>query len=381
MKRTSSAQQKLLQRTYLFLCFISISFSSVFNAEAYQPTSMRQPHPLGWMHALPVGEQPGWITEKWAFVELGNANVWSAPLRMRNKKTGDTYDYRADYEQISLIAEVGAAVNKRLAVSMELPIAYRAGGFMDGLVDEVHQQLGTRTFNREMYGKDEYHYSIKTNGEEAVTSGPLKSISNVKPKIKYWFQKIESSTNPCPCGGAVSAQLKIPMQNDSYGAANGKLEPSLLLHYGLPLFSTGAVWLTAAYTRMSPDPQMKGWPLRRDHQMYEASFDVGVTDRWGILFQARMDSPFMKVSDLEYVDITGAATSKDYIKARAATSWNAMVRWQGMEAAGLRYKDKDTQLNLLVAEDWGFGPYDAADQIYSNNSPDINFVFQASFGF
>lgn len=383
MKRTSSAPQKLLQLTYRFVCFALIVFAFVYSRQshAFQPTSLHQPHPLGWMHYLPVGEQPGWQGEKWAFVELSNSNVWSAPLKMKNSKTGDIYQYRADYEQISAIAEIGSAVNKKLAVSMELPFAYRAGGMMDGMIDSVHDQLGTRTFNREMYGRNEYHYSIKTNGKEYVTDGPLKSLSNIKPKIKYWFRQSSSKKNSCPCGLAVSAQLKIPMINDSYGSANSKLEPSLLFHYGAPMWTQSAVWFTAALTKSGSSPQLPNWPTEKVHQMYELSFDLGITNKWGVLFQARMDSPFLDAKQVEYVDSTNSTNSRDYVRARAATAWNSLVRWQGMEAAGVRYRDKKTQVNFLIAEDWGSGNYDAADNIYSNNAPDINFVLQTAVTF
>lgn len=333
------------------------------------------------MHYLPVGEQPGWKTEKWAFIELSNANVWSAPLTMRNKKTGDVYQYHADYEQISAIAEIGSAVNKKLAISMELPFAYRAGGMMDGMIDKVHDLVGTRTFNRELYDRNEYHYSIKTNGKEHVTDGPVKSLTNIKPKIKWWMKQSSSKKNQCPCGVAVSAQLKIPVLNDSYGASNSKLEPSVLFHYAAPMWTQGAVWFTAAYTKMGASPQMPDWPAEKYHQMYELSFDLGITNKWGVLFQARMDSPFLDDKKLEYVDNTGSTSSKQYVRARSATAWNSLVRWQGMEALGIRYRDKKSQVNFLIAEDWGLGNYDAADNIYSNNAPDVNFILQTAISF
>ncbi len=331
---------------------------------------------MNWLHGTPVGETPGWKGERWFFFELGQSNIWNAPLEMKDRKTGKTYTYEADYEQTTAVLEIGTAIEKKMAISLELPFAHRSGGFLDDFIEEFHDLLGTRHFNRHLHGQNRSRFKTSTDGAEGYKDKDLTGISNIKPKLKWWAIHCKKSESPA-CGVALSTQLKVPLQNNRQGGTNEKLESSMLLHFGFPIFSRLDFWATAGYTRLRRDENMPGWPLLKNHTMFEINFDFAINDKWGIMLMARTDSPYLDRERLEYID--SATNARTRSNNRAASAWNSLIRWQGAESIGVRYRKKNTQTSVQLVEDWGIGNYDAANDIYSNGAPDFNFVIQTSW--
>lgn len=359
----------------LFTLFLT-SFAHA-NLTFEVPTSFRQPHPMNWLHSTPVGETPGWNNSNWFFFELSNSNIWNAPLTMKNIKTNEVLTYEADYEQVSAIGEVGSQISPNLAFAIEIPFALRSGGFFDQQIEDFHDWMGNRNFSRELYETNRKRFSITTNGKKGYSNASLSEISSLKPKFKWWFKKCENKKSTC--GLAVSTQLKLPLQSSRSGGSNEKIEGSTLFHFGLPIFSRLDFWATAGFSRLRRDENMPRWPLLKNHQMYEANFDFSFNEKWGAFLQFRMQSPYLDRNQLEYID--GETSARRRSNNRASTAWNSLVRWQGAEALGFRYRKKQKQFSLAIAEDWGLGNYDAGDHIYSNNAPDLNIIFQYSSGF
>jgi Protein of unknown function (DUF3187) len=360
------------------IAIMAIFYNAVVFADA--PPSYRQQHPLASMHALPVGEQPGWSDPWWINFEASVGNVWNAPLVMNDRRNGKQYQYTADFEQNNYILEVGAAITDRLAASLELPFADRGGGALDGFIDSFHVLLGNRRFNRQYYPEYQDIFSVKTDGVDFYNQDELgDGLANVKLKLKFWLaQWMGQQKGSCPCGVAVSSQTKIPTQPEKFGGTTGDIDQSVLLHFGAPLFSASAVWFTAGYTWLGDNPAMKGWPRNEELQMYEINFDIALDDSWGLIMNARAESPFLNVKHLEYFDTSN--NPQIISRNRAASGWTSLVRWRGTESLGLRYRTLEgKQFQLLIAEEWGVGPYDASDELYSNNAPDVNFVFQANW--
>lgn len=365
---------------YLLVLLFFSTYSSFCGADA--PTSFRQPHPLAWMHGLPTGEIPGWSSPSWFNLEVSQANVWNAPLTMNDKRNGRTYEYFADFEQTSAFIEFGHAFWDRLGVSLEIPYAYRGEGFLDSFIDEFHVNLKNRRFNRHFYPEYQVNYSVKTDGTEFFEEpSRLTGISNVIPKLKLWLVKWQGQQKgSCPCGISIGTRLKIPTQDEKFAGSTGDLDKSYLLYIGIPLFSASSFWMTGAYTHLGDNPSMPGWPLNSGIEMYEFNFDFAFGQSWGLILSGRMESPFLNIKHLEYVD--GSTDLEIIERNRAASGWNSLVRWRGSNGLGFRYRTQNgNQLQFLAAEDWGQGPYDAAGNIYSNGAPDINFIFQSRFHF
>lgn len=360
--------------------FVTMGFVACVSlyARADAPVTFRQQHPLAWIHGLPTGEIPGWSQKWWTNFEVSHANVWNAPLTMDDTRNGRQYQYTADFEQTNALLEVGHALTDRFAFSVEVPYSYRSGGTLDGFIDGFHVWLGNRRYNRQYYPKNQNIYSVKTDGVEYYNSDDHLStgVANLRLKLKFWMLKWNGKQKgSCPCGVAISSQTKIPVQNEKYGGTTGDIDQSFLLHLGVPLFTSSSMWFTAGYTKLGDNPAMSGWPRYEEITLYEGNFDFAFSAHWGILLSARAESPFLKSQYLEYFD---TATDPAIVsRNRAASGWNSLVRWRGTQALGFRYRTSaGSQTQFLVAEDWGIGPYDASDKIYSNGASDVSFILQ-----
>ncbi len=360
-----------MRRIFVFI-FIVLSG---FNAAANKP-SYRLSHPIGWMHQLPVGEAPGWGKSLWFNLELNQGNVWNDEFNLTNDTTGQILTYQADFEQGSVIAEMGFALGKRLAVSVEAPFASRGGGVLDDFIDQFHILIGSERFQRNHNGDFGNRYEVKTSGTGQMQP-TLTAVGNVKLKMKYWMWQWRGSQNgSCECGFALSAQVKAPLAKSTSGWSSGHYDYSLLAHLGAPLFTNSGVWATAGFTGLGKNDVFKDWPQRRWAQMYELTFDFGFGQKWGFIMQARAESPIMNKGELSYNYTT--TDPRGQVAFRIASGWNSLVYWRGSQSLGPRWRSRNGhQINLLLVEDWGVGDHDnRQDNLYVNNAPDVAFVLQ-----
>ncbi|MGE4130571.1 MAG: DUF3187 family protein [Bdellovibrionales bacterium] len=344
--------------------------------------SYRNAHPIGWMHLLPVGETPGWSEPRWIDLELNHANVWNNQFSMTDKRTGDVYTYKADFEQSSAIYEFGWALSDSMAFALEVPYANRNGGFLDDFIDQFHVIIGSNRFLRHIndpFGND---FSIQTNGDEHLASQHGQGVGGFKAKLKFWLLKWRSPTpGVCDCGLGFSAQAKFPTQRSSGGLSSGHNDYSGLVHLGVPMFKYVGVWATAGFTKLGANNNIEGWPRREWAQMYELSIDLGLGPNLGLLLQARTESPILMK---EYVNYNYTFTNpEDQAQERIASGWNSLVEWRGSQSIGLRWRwGKGNQINLFMVEDWGLGDKDERnDKLYVNNAPDVAFISQWHFVF
>ncbi|NJL25971.1 MAG: DUF3187 family protein [Calothrix sp. SM1_5_4] len=339
--------------------------------------SWRNAHPVGWMHQLPVGETPGWSSPFWINLEINHANVWNMNSSYTDTRTGDVYTYEADFEQSSTIADIGFSLGSRFALSFEVPYANRNGGFLDDFIDQFHILIQSDRFLRHL--NDDFNNSlvIQKNGQDMIASHKAEGVGNIKAKAKYWLLKWQSPTpGVCDCGLAVSGQVKYPMQRRQHGLTSGTNDYSGLIHLGAPLGRYSGVYTTAAFTKFNANESFAGWPRREWQQMYELSFDFGLGPGFGVLLQARLESPLF---DIKYLSFNYSYSDPDNRSSeRVASGWHSLVDWRGSQAFGLRYRwGKGSQLNLLMMEDWGLGDRDGrGDWNYVNNAPDVAFLTQ-----
>ncbi len=359
---------------------VAFIFFLSFCTEASK-TSFHVPHPISWMHDLPVGETPGWSKNVWFNLELSQANIWNDQFDLTDRRTGDIYTYSADYEQTSFISELGIALSKQWAFAIEVPLAARGGGFLDDFIDQFHIFIGAERFLRpdnQDFGK---HYIVRTNGVSEI-GNTWTAVGNLKFKLKYWAWKWQGSVNgSCDCGLAFSAQAKVPLAAKRSGWTSGHEDYSGLIHFGAPINEASGIWATAGMTYLGDNEIFHKWPRNRWIQMYELSMDLALGDYWGVILQGRVESPFMRKSDLSYNYTT--SIPQDQLVYRVASGWNSLVLWRGNEYAGLRWRSfGGTQVNFLIGEDWWFGKQDfPRDGRYTNNAPDVNFVVQLHFPF
>lgn len=331
---------------------------------------------------LPVGETPGWSQPQWMNFELNHANIWNMQFNMTDRRTGDVYSYKADFEQSSAILETGWALTNFLAFALEIPYANRNGGFLDDFIDQFHVFIRGNRFLRHLNEPFGNSMSVQKNGEEQLGSEHGEGVGSVKAKLKLWLLQWRSPTpGVCECGFALSAQAKFPTTNRDRGLSSGSRDYSGLVHLGVPLWKYAGVWATAAFTKLGSNDTFGDWPRREWLQMYELTFDLGLGPNFGVLIQGRTESPFMMREHLDYNYTT--ADRDGQTAERIASGWNSLVNWRGSQALGIRWRwGQGSQVNFMMIEDWGLGDKDERnDKLYVNNAPDVAFISQWHFVF
>lgn len=345
-------------------------------------SSYRNVNPVGWMYLQPVGEMPGWSGEAWANFEVNHANIWNMQANIRDKRTNSIYTYKADYEQSTAVLELGAPLSQNFALTFEIPYTNRNGGFLDDFIDQFHQLIQSDRFLRHLNDNFANSYVIQKDGVDRLATERGQGVGNTKAKLKYWPVKWLSPTpGLCDCGFAISGQVKLPTQSRKFGLSSGNNDYTGMAHLGVPLGQFSAVWATAAISKLGPNENFAGWPRRDWQQMYELSLDLGVNASWGMVLQARTESPLFRKEQLEYQ--YNYTTEKEQMVERVASGWNALTAWRGSQTIGFRYRwGMGSQVNLLFMEDWGTGDKDKrGEKLYVTNAPDIAIVNQWHFTF
>jgi hypothetical protein len=347
-----------------------------------EQTSYHLLGPVAMMYDLPTGSTPGWSSSTWVNFEVSASNVWNHGATFTDKRNGNQYYYFADYEQENAILEIGQALTSNIAISVEVPYANHNGGFMDDAIDQFHQIITSDRFMRDTSPKFGNHFVIQTNGVNQLASEHAEGVGNVKAKLKYWAWHWNSPTpGACECGLAFSGQAKFPIERREDGMTSGNRDYSGLVHFGVPVGVNSGAWATAAFTKLGQNDTFAGWPQRDWLQMYELSLNVGITNGFGVLLQARVNSPLFNKNYLTF-NYTQSGEQQQ-LEERVASGWNSLVEWTGSEDIGLRWSwGKGNEFNFIFQEDWGVGSQDqSGDGLYVNNAPDFSFLTQFHFVF
>ena len=361
----------------LFLLALILFSTSVW---AGKP-SYYLPHPIGWMHGLPVGEDPGWSGSFWLNFEINHGNIWNEQFDMINNKTGKKLTYSADFEQTSLITDFGFALSESFAIGFTAPFASRGGGIMDDFIDQFHVFIGSERFQRNSNHEFGKSYVVNTADSNQFGEKKWSAVNYVKYKAKYWLWQWQGSLEgSCDCGFSIGGQVKVPLGDSRGGMSSGHHDYTLTTHLGVPFGQNSGMWATAAFTSLGRNEIYRDWPMRRFAQMYELTMDLGY-EHWGLLLQARTESPIMNKNDLSYTYTTTDPQSQ--VAYRVASGWNSLVYWRGSQSLGVRWRSlTGHQINFLIVEDWAIGSQDSrVDHLYVNNAPDVAFVTQFHFTF
>lgn len=347
-----------------------------------QMTSYHYMGPIAAMHALPVGETPGWTSSNWLNLELSYSSVFNHEASFTDTRNNNVYKLFADYEQAIAIAEIGHAFGDTLAFSMEIPYINHNGGFTDDFVDQFHVWIGSDRFMRDTSPKFGNHLVIQKNGVDQITTEHAEGVANLKAKMKLWLLRWRSKTpGACDCGFAISGQAKFPTQTRDHGLTSGSNDYSGLVHLGIPIFDQSGIWATAAVTKLGTNETFSEWPMRTWQQMYELTMNFGVGSNWGIILQFRAESPLFEKRYLSFNYTETEPRMK--LEEQVSSSWNSMVEWRGSEAFGWRYHwGGGNEANFVFIEDWGIGDQDqSGDGLYINDAPDFQFMTQLHFVF
>ncbi|MES2769229.1 MAG: DUF3187 family protein [Bdellovibrionota bacterium] len=348
-----------------------------FNFARAQTLSARPTHPISWQHMLPTGESPGWASDTWVEFEVINANYWAAPTTFTNLKTGKQLTLTADYEQTSLFVEFGKAISKKWAIAIEIPYAARhEGKTTDRFIDEFHDFFHFDNFGRPLYPFGQSIFETSTDG---VRRGPYNAPSgagNLKLKLKYWPVQGEKNT-----GVGFGLHIKAPIEDEEKGMTSGEVDVTAMMNAGVLIGQQSAFYTTAAVTYAKNNWMFKDWPRNEILWMIDFMFDIGLNDKWGVIFDFSFHSPLMKKKQLDIV--YAGSTTKEKVYEKIASGYNSLVEVRGQQMIGLRRKFGTNNMWIFYfLEDWGPGDKDHNnDMVYSTGQPDFGLGTKIIFNF
>ncbi|MBK9294763.1 MAG: DUF3187 family protein, partial [Oligoflexia bacterium] len=277
------------------LCFFSIL---LFLNQSFAGLSPVHSYPPAIMHQLPSGERPGWEKPLWFNLDVQQANFWNLPTRFTHNESGKDLFYFNDFEQTTIITELGFQVAPQSAIAVELPVVLRSGGAFDHFINEFHNVFGFINFNRNMYPEFQNQLNIRVNGVDAI---PVQAsgMGNIKIKYKNWFAK---NSNCATCGWALNFQVKIPLENGLRGLSSGYYDGSLLLHAGFMLSKGFNVYLSTGVTTTLNNKAFEQWPINKLQFLSDISTEITFTKDWELIFSASLYSPYMNKNLLTYYD-------------------------------------------------------------------------------
>ncbi|MCM2282238.1 MAG: hypothetical protein NDI61_10365 [Bdellovibrionaceae bacterium] len=371
-----------LWRTLLdrFLMTVLGVFLTVSPAHALW-SSPRPVHPIGWMHQLPVGEAPGWLSPHWTDVDFSWSNIWNTPLTVYNSQNGRELTYSADFEQRTTIIEKGFALNDWLALAVELAYAHRDGGVFDRLIDDFHVTIDSDRFRRYEFPNNLSRFQITTDGTDKLISNSASGLSSYKFKLKFWPARWTDTNWNCPCGIGFSLQAKFPIGDPRRGLTSGDIDVSGLAHIGVPLGWDSAFLLTTGLTALGRNPTLDDWPRKRVQFMIDGLADLNLWGGFGLILQATSQSPLIDLTPLEIRDPD--RSDPLYKEKRLSSGWNSLVLWRVYESIGFRYNfDGGARWTLTFTEDIGINDYDEVDDyVYVNGAPDFLLTTQLQIPF
>jgi len=343
--------------------------------------SPRPAHPLGVMHQLPAGETPGWRSSSWTDVEFSWSSVWGAPITILNRNNGRSLEYSVDFEQKTTVVEKGLAWNSWFATAFEFMYVDRSGGVFDRFIDDFHVSIDSDRFLRQEYPKNQNRFRITADGQSFLQQEAADGPANLKLKMKFWPARWRGENRNCPCGIGFSLQSKFPLGRAERGLTTGAVDVSGLLHVGVPVASESAFYITAGATRLGENRALEGWPRLPWILLLDAAADLGLTERFGVILQFQMNSPFIDQTPLEVTD--PLRSDERYKEKRLSSAWNSLVLWRVYQSVALRYRfSNQAEWTLGFSEDIGINDYDEVDDyVYVNNAPDFMFTSQLRIPF
>lgn len=334
-------------------------------------------HPIGWMHGLSLGAEPGWDGHVWLDQEISVANIWALSANFRRPSTGKTLTYEADFEQTTYVANVGLQIFEKIAVAFEVPAASRGGDLLDKIVDDFHHAFNFYRFQRDWYDRGRSKFKIQTDGISTLPDTSSSGQGNYKAQLLLWPVRPK---NNCRCGVGLNFDVKFPAGDPDHGLTSGGVDYTVTPSVGFPIGKDSSFKVSASLTYAEKNKVFEDWPRYKWLFGGEMGFDFGIGDTWGMFFLASIQSPFMDQSDLE---LTRTYVDQDYQNQfQVSSAWNSLTGWRGRESLGPRFRGKHFQLALLMTEDWGFGARDPDGSItYVDNQPDVSFGLHFKMNF
>lgn len=334
--------------------------------------------PVSQMHALPRIEEPGWSTTKKITVDVTQANHWNAPSNFRRTDTGQILRATIDFEETNYNLTFVSAMSSWFQLGSELSWIDRGGGHLDQMIDQFHVDAKIYRFQRERYSRFESRFMTETDGVEKASRLTSSGLSNVVLRGKFWLAKWGDPKYET--GLSLLFRHKQSIDDGLEGRSSGSQDQTFSLLTGTPITDSTVFYFSATYAQIGGNFYFRDWPRNSSIQMYEASFVIGLSEKFQLIISHGTESPFMDKGKLEFVPDDTREDRAFYD--RSSSAFNHLTGWRGQQTAGVRFLfDPQSSLSFYFVEDWEYSDRDnTGDVISTSGAPDVAFGLQYSRG-
>ena len=156
---------------------------------------------------------------------------WGNDFGYRLRRQGDVRRtlYFIDGEHRSAVLSVSHGFGPRLTAGARLPLLWRGGGVLDGLIDRWHRLTGLPDSNRPQYPRDELHVSgLDPRLQPIAWSGAAGSALGPLELALQWSLGARGGW-----ATAVATRVQLPTAGGSFGGGGVQAGAQLLAAHGL----------------------------------------------------------------------------------------------------------------------------------------------------
>lgn len=170
------------------------------------------------------------------------AGDWGNDFGLRRRGVGDARElvYVVDGEHRSASLEVGHGLTERLTLHARLPLLWRGGGVLDGLIDGWHDLLGLPGGGRSLFPRNQLRVAAlrRSRHDFEWTGTGGSGLGNLELAAQWTLRRPES-----PAGWTASAlgRVQLPTATDPFGGGGAQAGAQVLAARGL--WSSGDLYL------------------------------------------------------------------------------------------------------------------------------------------
>jgi len=246
------------------------------------PIPLRNQHPvqLTVQHLDPVRAET---------VPAGEARLRStlaySSMFLASSSLGSSFTMDGELLRAAVRATVG--LGDRFDLTLELPVLYGSGGFLDGFLVGYHDALQLPDQGRTGVPRDRFQVSALYQGQEIYHLQDNEPLLGDVPISVGW--SVTSPQGDCP-GLLLRAGLELPTGDPERGSGNGQLDAALGVASSWPL-SFGSLHGFAQHSFAGTPPAARRLGLDyRDVSSAGLAVEFGLTDDLSALVQSEWET-------------------------------------------------------------------------------------------
>jgi hypothetical protein len=239
------------------------------------PIVMRPQSPLTLFRVQPTPGTPEVLAPgQWQFGVFSSWNIYFAYEPGR---------YTIDAETLRFTLAATCGLDRRWDVGLNLPVSYRGGGVMDGLIEAVEKALGVPNMDRRRFPRDRYLIRLHGPGGQVLERSGAASgwgLEDATLTLRYQIARGDEE-EPALTAGLL---LKLPAGRQDALRSSAGFDFGLALSYGQRLGKRTHLYVNTAVIRYN-SAEIAGIALHRVQASISACFEYRHSPRTSWLVQ------------------------------------------------------------------------------------------------